>query len=159
MSASYVPTDPTKAEFLTDLDVRERHDGRHQLLADLWFYSAEIAKASGGSGLLIIPAGTVTDYASVPEPFWGIVPKDGPWRWASVLHDAASQGQCVTSLGRRVHLVKHMTDRLFREAMTVPPCDAVPAFKRWLMYRAVVRWGSGAYGGAPVIIDPPKDAA
>lgn len=146
---NYVPTDPTKAEFLTELLVRELRDGRHQLMQDLWFYSAEIATASGGSGILIVPLGTVTNYASVPRGFWNTFPPDGPWKWAATLHDAASHGQVETPAGGRIHLVKALTDKLFREAMGIPPCDAVPAWKRWLMYRLVVRFGSGAYGGTP----------
>jgi hypothetical protein len=50
-----------------------------------------------------------------------------------------------------------MTDRLFREAMTCPPCNEVSTWKRWVMYKLVVRYGTGAYGG-PTRVDP-KDAA
>jgi hypothetical protein len=150
----YVPTDPTTAEFLTELEVRElRSDPRRKmLLQDLVFYSAELR------GILISPKGTITNYASSPRPFWGIVAPDGPWKWAAVIHDAASHGELVTESGQRVHCVKHVTDQLFREAMRVPPCDDVPGWKRWAMYRFVVRFGSGAYGGTPAI-DPPKEAA
>jgi hypothetical protein len=70
----------------------------------------------------------------------------------AVIHDAASHGQLVTESGHRVHCVKHMTDRLFREAMTVPPCDEVPAWKRWAMYRFVKRFGTGAYGGLGITL-------
>jgi hypothetical protein len=157
MSTPSLDPMPKHAHFLTELDVRELRDGRKQLLSDLWFYSAEIANASGGSGILVIPAGTITNYASSPRLFWSLVPPDGPWRWAAVLHDAASQGDVLTEKRQRVHLVKHMTDRLFREAMTCPPCNEVPAWKRWLMYKAVVRYGTGAYGGPPLV--DPKDAA
>jgi hypothetical protein len=129
------------AAFLTDLHVAELRDGRHQLLAPLVFYSAELR------GTFIVPTGTITDYASSPRLFRAIVPPDGPWKWAAVLHDAASQGELLTPDGARVHLVKHLTDPLFREAMSVPPCDSVNVAKRWLMYRLVRRFGRGAYGG------------
>jgi hypothetical protein len=121
--------------------VRELRDGRHQLLAPLIFYSAEL------HGELIAPEGTISNYADTPFGSRNLFPQGGPWKWAAVMHDAASEGQLVTPTGRRVHLVKPLTDRLFREAMTCPPCDRVPHWKRWVMYRAVVAWGSGAYGG------------
>lgn len=129
------------AAFLTDLCVRELPDGRHRLLEPLVFYSAELR------GTFTVPTDVETDYASSPRPFWAIVSPDGPWKWAAVLHDAASQGQLLTEDGTRVHLVKHLTDNLFREAMSVPPCDKVPGPKRWIMYRLVRRFGRGAYGG------------
>lgn len=150
----YVPADYNTAEFLTELHVHELRDGRHELLADLVFYSAELR------GVLIDPAGTVTNYASSPRPFWAIVPPDGPWKWAACIHDAASHGELRTESGLRIHAVKHVTDNLFKEAMSVPPCDRVPGWKRWIMYRFVVRWGSGAYGGPPVVVPPdPPEAA
>ena len=34
-----------------------------------------------------IPTGFVTDFASVPRPFWAIFPPNGPWAKAAVVHD------------------------------------------------------------------------
>lgn len=37
--------------------------------------------------LIVVPAGFVTDYASIPRPFWGILAPDGDARFPAVLHD------------------------------------------------------------------------
>jgi hypothetical protein len=149
MRAPSLDATPLPAGFLSELDTRALRDGRKQLLADLLFYSAELDQDDSdlAGGLLIVRQGTITDYASSPRPFWGLVPPDGPWTWASVLHDGASQGDVRTPSGQRVHLVKHVTDHLFKEAMACPPCNTVPGWLRWIMYRGVVAKGSGAYGG------------
>ena len=141
--------------FLSPLRVEELPDGRKRLLADLVFYSSELDQddTDPAGGILVIPTGTITNYASVP---WGVrntFPQGGPWKWAATLHDAASHGDVLTEAGGRVHLVKRVTDRLFYEAMNVPPCDQVPRWQRWLMYKLVVLFGSGAYGGtAPLVV-------
>ena len=147
MRSPYVPTDRTKAEFLTDLLVRELRDGRHQLIQDLWIYSAALDR------ILLVPLGAITNYASSPRVFWGIVPPDGPWKWAAVAHDAGYHGELVDVTGMRVYLTKTQADNLFGELMAVPPCDAVARWKRWVMVKFVRRFGTGAYRGAPV--DPP----
>ena len=143
------PTELT-SRFLSPLRVEELPDGTKRLLADLVFYSAELDQddTDTAGGILVIPAGTITNYASTP---WGVrntFPQGGPWKWAATLHDAASHGDVLTEAGGRVHLVKRVTDRLFYEAMNVPPGNAAPRWQRWLMYRLVVLWGSGAYGGS-----------
>jgi len=128
--------------FLTTLDVRELPTGLKQLLAPLTFYSAELR------GTLTVPAGTLTDFASSPRPFWAIVPPDGPWTWAAVLHDGAYGAALKSPAGETVHLIKPLADRLFLEAMSCEPCSAqVPLWKRWIMYRLVVRYGGRAYRG------------
>jgi hypothetical protein len=129
------------AVFLTALRVEELPDGRHLLWEPLAFYSAELR------GVVIAPAGFVSDYASVPQGYWNLFPKDGPWKHAAVLHDAGYQGALITQYGEPLHLIKPLADKLFREAMTVPPCDRVPRWKRWVMYRGVVRFGGRVYGG------------
>ena len=149
----YVPTDPAKAEFLTELLIRELWNGRHQLMQDFWIYSAELAQETGGSGIYLVPLGTITNYISSPRIFWAIVPRDGPEKWASVGHDAASHGELIDVTGAPAYLTKQQTDNLFKELMAIPPCDQVPGWKRWLMYRFVKRWGTGTYRGRP------KDAA
>jgi hypothetical protein len=157
MRSPYVPTDLETAEFLTDLLVRELRDGRHQLIQDLWIYSPELARALRFSGIVIVPLGKITDYISSRRPFLNLFPKDGPGIWAAVAHDGASQGELIDVAGDPVYLTKQQTDRLFRELMDIPPCNQVVRWKRWVMYRIVKRWGSGAYGGP--VPPPPKAAA
>jgi len=157
MRSPYVPTDVHTAEFLTELLVRELRDGRHQLMQDFWIYSAQLARETGGSGIYLAPLGAIVNYISSPRLLWPIVPRDGPEKWASVGHDVASHGELLDVTGLPAYLTKKQTDHLFRELMAIPPCDQVPGWKRWLMYRAVKRFGTGTYGGTPTVT--PKDAA
>ena len=36
---------------------------------------------------IVVPAGYLSDFASVPRFFWRILPPSGWYRWAAVLHD------------------------------------------------------------------------
>lgn len=38
-------------------------------------------------GVVEVPAGFVTDFASVPRALWPLVPKIGPYNMAAVVHD------------------------------------------------------------------------
>lgn len=59
----------------------------------------------------VVPAGFVTDFASIPRFFWRVLNPDDPRIcWPSVIHDHA----CATREISRLH-----ADRLLREAMAV----------------------------------------
>lgn len=132
------------AQFLSPLRVEELPDGRHLLIDDLVFYSAELR------GILIMPAGRVTDYASVPRAFWAIFPKDGAYKWAATMHDGAYNGELVTKARQIVHLIKPLADNLFREGMSINP--RISAKERELLYRVVRRYGGKAYGGLATVL-------
>ena len=124
------------AQFLTDLIVRD-DDGRHMTLhAPLKFYSAQ------RKGSFIAPEGFQTDFASIPRGFWNLIPKNGKWDKAAVMHDAAYRGELQTPTGRKVHLIKAYADDLFYEAMRASGVNAVTAT---LMYKAVSWFGGSAY--------------
>lgn len=80
-----------------------------------------------------VPAGYVTDFASVPRLVWSLVPRFGAYTAATVLHD-----WLITDALRRGRITSRAVDRTFREAMgdlgvSIP--------RRWLMW-AGVRWGA-----------------
>ena len=133
-----------KAHFVTDLFVEELNDGTHRLTHDLIFYSAELR------GYLKAPEGSVTDYASIPRAFWSLFPKDGPWKWAAVLHDGGYRRTLQTLMGQQVTLVKSLADKLFREAMSVNP--RIDEDTAELMYRVVRRFGGRPYGGLGTLV-------
>ena len=65
----------------TPLTVEVLPDGRHyKLTKDMVVFSHRI-------GVTIIPAGFVTDMASVPRGFWNLFPPTGPYAKAAVYHD------------------------------------------------------------------------
>lgn len=141
------------------LTLLEYSDGRPVLRGDrcLWFLSTPLAYEVGakGSGVFIIVpafdresytddelrdirADGVTDLASIPWPARGLLPPDGPWVKAAVIHDA---GYVTRGWGGR--MTRKQVDQLLKEAMEVL---GVPAWKRAVIYAAVRVGGRNAFG-------------
>lgn len=101
-------------EFRTDLDVIDRSSGsrllgliyrakpRFELKAPLVFDSVV------AHGLITVPAGFVTDFASIPVLLWRILPPVGAYDRAAVVHDY------LYFLGG---MPRAQADRVLREAM------------------------------------------
>lgn len=99
---------------------------------------------------IIVPAGFVTDFASIPQIFWSILPPTGPWSKAACLHDylytiGGKYQYCINDLGVPCyHLYsKKQTDDMFRDTMKLL---GVPAFERNVMWLAVRSFGRGNFG-------------
>lgn len=75
--------------------------------------------------VLTIPAGFVTDLASIPQVLWNILPPIGRYDHAAVVHDFLYQNNGVT---------RAQADVVLREAMEV---KQVPAWMRWTIYSGV----------------------
>lgn len=118
------------AAFLTELVLRDDGTGETFTLYQDFVYRSDLPLPAW---LVRVPAGFVTDFASVPRGLWNILPKTGPWDKASVLHDW---------LYRQGLLDRALVDRLFFEAMGV---SHVPAWKRWVMYLGVRLGGRSAW--------------
>lgn len=103
-----------------------------------------------GSGRVVeVPAGFITDGASVPRPFWSLLPAWGSYSRAAVLHDYL----LVRLYGPDPHaeaLSRLQADRIFLEAMNVLGTGAIT---RTLLYAGVRLWSltapSPAQGAAP----------
>ena len=81
------------------------------------------------SEIIRIPAGFLTDLASIPPPARWLIPKLGKHAQAAVIHDFMY----------RIHLYdRKKCDKIFLEAMKVLK---VPLWKRMVMYRAVRMFG------------------
>ena len=79
--------------------------------------------------IITVPKGFPTDLASIPRIFRSIVSKDGPNRWAAIVHDY------VYSLkGEKYGISRKDADKIFLEAMTNL---GVSRRKRWIMHKAV----------------------
>lgn len=83
-------------------------------------------------GMITVPKGFVTDYASVPRGFWNIFPPNGEYAPAAVVHDY---------LYRRTLIDRKVCDRVFMEAMELL---GVGWLTRHLIYRAVRLFGGAA---------------
>jgi hypothetical protein len=80
---------------------------------------------------IIVPIGFVTDFASIPRVFWSILPKDGPYAFAAVIHDHLYWEQSES---------REAADLTFRYAMEDFKVDSVSVN---LIY-AAVRLGGGS---------------
>lgn len=94
-----------------------------------------------GSGETItVPAGFITDFASIPRGLWNFEPPLGRAGKAAVIHDwiYAQGGNLLERTYSRAQ-----ADRIFRAALKVL---GVPAWKRALMWAAVRLGGAGGWG-------------
>lgn len=100
-------------------------------------------------GKWLVPAGYVTDFASVPRLVWQLVPRFGAYTAATVLHD-----WLITDALPNGRITSRAVDRTFRESMRDL---GVSVPRRWLMW-AGVRWGALANAsrrGSPWLRDLP----
>jgi hypothetical protein len=110
----------------SDLNARDLTTSDHprfQLLSPLIFYSH--------TGTIVVPAGTTTDFASVPRVLWNIIPPVGAYDPAAVVHDYAYQTGRLPGLGR---LSRAEADDLLLEGMQLLH---VRGLQRWAIYRGV----------------------
>ncbi|ECE6803540.1 phage tail protein [Salmonella enterica subsp. diarizonae] len=85
------------------------------------------------SDVIEVPAGFITDLATVPRVFWILLPPDGKYAKAAIIHDYLYDNALRT---------KKEADRIFLDGMTVL---GVPKWKRTVMYYAVKLFGRGNY--------------
>ena len=125
----------------------EYQDGRRWLLIHPFTYEI----GSEGSGRSIsVPAGFVTDFASVPRFFWRLLPPTGKYGKASVLHDYLYQGGGVTEeVMEQDHtftvispVTRKQADDIFLEAMIVL---GVNTWTRRMIYWGVRMGGKGPW--------------
>lgn len=130
------------SEFLTSLDGRWITDKKFMLLAPLIYESGILRRTPGLSdaladGILRIPAGFVTDFASVPR-----VPVI-----YTLFGDRAHHESVPHDFLYQTHLTaKPVADKLFREAMVA---RGKPKFVVEGMYWGVVLGGQSSYNSGP----------
>ena len=112
------------AEFHDHLDLRAYGAKRWKLLTR-YRYTTDLL---GGSVLLGVPKGFITDLASIPRVVRSLVPQVGRHRGAAVIHDWLYATANIHDFSRR------LCDRIFLEAMKVA---GVPWYRRHMMYQAV----------------------
>lgn len=120
--------------FTTPLQL-EYLDGRTwKLLADFDFASETLER------MVRVPAGFVTDFASIPRPLWALLPPTGRYGKAAVIHD---------DLYRSPHMVRPavtrlQADRTLREGMEAL---GVTWLVRQVIYLGVRLGGRRSYKG------------
>lgn len=90
--------------------------------------------AKGSGRWVYVPAGFLTDGASVPRAFWSIIPPWGAYGQAAVLHDYLCEFLSVTINGLPKSISRAECDRILDEAMGVL---GVPDATRATIYEAV----------------------
>lgn len=116
-----------------DALVLEKTGEREWLVKEpLRFYSAKLART------LKVPAGTPTDLASIPHILWSVLPKEGKYDRAAVLHDTGYEHLLTDTLGYSLDFDKKTVDGLFLEAMLA---DGVSPVRAKIMYRTVRLFG------------------
>lgn len=112
-----------------------------QIDADHWKLLEDLDYKVGNNDneMVTVPAGTITDFASIPRIFWNIFPPFGKYSSASVIHDFlySLQGKYEDR-----NYSRKKCDQIFLEAMQVMK---VNWFTRHTMYRAVRMFGGFAW--------------
>ncbi|EAU9419174.1 DUF1353 domain-containing protein [Salmonella enterica] len=105
----------------------------------------EFYLSDDNSDVISVPAGFITDLATIPRIFWTLLPPDGKYAKAAIIHDYLYANALRT---------KMEADLIFLDGMTVL---GVPRWKRTVMYLAVRWFGRGMYGKRGVIPDSIDD--
>lgn len=117
------------SSFTTPADLRMLDDYRWQVLAPFEYHVGGFPSVK----VISVPAGTVTDLATVPRLLWAFFPPHGRWAKAAIIHDFLYE----LAIGTKAE-----ADRTFLEAMTVL---GVSRFTRAVMYWAARWFGKGNY--------------
>ena len=112
------------SSFTTPLVVEKVGERLWKTYRELIYYVGE----ENSVDIIIVPVGFQTDFASIPSLFWMMLPPDGQYTAAAVVHDYLYFTQTRTRLA---------SDRIFLEAMKVLK---VNIFKRLVMFKAVRMW-------------------
>lgn len=83
---------------------------------------------------VFIPAGMLTDLASIPSIVWGILPPSGKYGAAAIVHDRLCNTLQITQSGKLISIDRAKADAILGEAMEVLK---VPWWKRVLISSAV----------------------
>ncbi len=66
-----------------------------------------------------VPAGYLTDGATVPRLFWSLIPPWGSYGQAAVVHDLLCEYLSIVEDGKLKPITRQRCDEIFLEAMTV----------------------------------------
>jgi hypothetical protein len=117
------------SSFTSPADLRLLDSYRWMLLTDFVYHVGDYPSEQ----IILVPAGTVTDLASVPRILWAVFPPHGKYAKAAIVHDYLYEKGIGT---------KAEADRIFLECMGVL---SVPKWRKKLMYWAVCLFGKGNY--------------
>lgn len=90
-----------------------------------------------------VPAGFLTDGASVPKPLWWLLPPWGVYGQSAVLHDILCETKTLFKEEIPYEISRKEADEIFRDAMKHA---GVPWYIRYPMFWGVRAWGMFGWG-------------
>lgn len=102
--------------------------------ADHWRVTAPFTYLITDTQSVSIPAGYLTDGASVPKVFWNIIPPWGKYGQAAVVHDLLCEYLTVLEDGHPVAISRAYCDSVLNQAMQAL---GVPDYQRLAIYWSV----------------------
>lgn len=118
------------SQFTTPLEL-EFIDGRTWKVTEPFVYDVG---ALGSWETISVPAGFVTDFASIPRGLWNLLPPTGLYAKAAVLHDYLYRGGTTMYFDHDKPVTRARADAIFYEAMGVL---GVMWWSKWLVYAGV----------------------
>jgi hypothetical protein len=118
----------------------------------LWAVAAPLTYRTHAGDTITLPPGFVTDLASIPRFAWSLLPPDGPWALAAVVHDLLYRtrgigqrwnGQ-VAALSRPKPYTRAEADQILLQAMQ----DLEVSWLQRTVIWAAVRLGGAAGWGS-----------
>lgn len=113
------------SKFTKDLLLKKLNNNKWEVASEFEYFVGQ----ENSSESIVVPSKFKTDLASVPLVFRPIIPQDGQYTKAAVIHD-----YLYYTKGYFGTYTKKQSDKIFLEAMEVL---GVPLWKRKTMYRAV----------------------
>lgn len=121
-------------EYSLPLDTRYDVTASRLLGKDHWRVLKPFSYKISEEEHVTVPAGYLTDGASVPKVFWNIIPPWGIYGQAAVVHDIICEYLTVVKNGAPERVSRARCDEILNEAMYAL---GVPDFKRMTIYAAV----------------------
>jgi hypothetical protein len=123
--------------FLSSIRVEKVGRFDWQFTDDLVFHSSRLR------GVILLPAGSVIDFASTPRFLWSLLPKTGQYDYGCALHDGGYRGLLRTVGGQRIYLIKPLCDLLMDEGNAAV---GVSRAERVMLLKGVQWFGRGYKG-------------
>lgn len=124
-------------EFSAPLRIQYDKDASAILGHDHWRVTESFRYFIGGKDTqqwVTIPAGYLTDGATVPRIFWSLIPPWGAYGQAVVVHDLLCEYLSIVDHGKPKAITRQRADEIFSEAMAVL---GVPASTRLMISEGV----------------------
>lgn len=121
-------------DFTSTLTTRYDKKASDLLGADYWRVVSPFSYMIKPDHWVSVPAGYLTDGASVPKLFWNIIPPWGLYGQAAVVHDILCEYLTIVVNGLPVAISRAQCDEVLNESMRYL---GVPTWKRLSIYYAV----------------------